>query len=59
LASGKFRAAPDPLIVGKGLETIQAAVGIQKKGVSAKHIVVVLEYNAIVEYCFSALFNSL
>lgn len=42
LASGKFRATPEPLVVGVGLETIQEALGVQKKGVSAKKIVVSL-----------------
>lgn len=42
LASGKFRAMPDPLVVGEGLEAIQEALDTQKKGVSAKKIVVSL-----------------
>ena len=42
LANGIFRATPEPLVVGAGLETIQEALNIQKKGVSAKKIVVSL-----------------
>jgi NADPH:quinone reductase-like Zn-dependent oxidoreductase len=42
LANGKFRATPEPFVVGEGLETIQEALNIQKKGVSAKKIVVSL-----------------
>jgi Zn-dependent alcohol dehydrogenase len=36
LATGRFRAAPEPLIAGEGLESIQRALDIQKKGVSAR-----------------------
>jgi NADPH:quinone reductase-like Zn-dependent oxidoreductase len=43
LASGKFRAAPEPLVVGEGLEAIQGALDMQKKGVSAKKVVVSLK----------------
>jgi NADPH:quinone reductase-like Zn-dependent oxidoreductase len=42
LAKGIFKPAPEPEVVGKGLEAIQEAVNIQKKGVSAKKIVVQL-----------------
>jgi NADPH:quinone reductase-like Zn-dependent oxidoreductase len=42
LAEGKYIAAPDPQIVGRGLEYIQAAFEIHKKGVSAKKVVVSL-----------------
>ncbi|KAL1653066.1 hypothetical protein SLS61_004312 [Didymella pomorum] len=42
LANGQFRATPEPLVVGEGLETIQEALNVQKKGVSAKKIVVSL-----------------
>lgn len=42
LANGKFRATPEALAVGEGLEMIQEALDIQKKGVSAKKIVVSL-----------------
>ncbi|KAK9425897.1 putative Peptidase M3A/M3B catalytic domain-containing protein [Seiridium unicorne] len=39
LANGKFRAAPEPMVVGQGLEPIQEALELQKKGVSARKIV--------------------
>lgn len=42
LANGKFKAAPEPVVVGEGLEAIQAALGVQKKGVSARKVVVKL-----------------
>ena len=42
LAEGAYIAAPDPLVVGKGLEHIQAGFDLQKKGVSAKKLVVSL-----------------
>lgn len=37
-----FVPVPEPLVVGKGLETIQKAVETQKKGVSARKVVVEL-----------------
>ncbi len=43
LAEGKFIAAPDPQVVGKGLESVQAALDVVKRGMSAKKAVVVLE----------------
>jgi len=42
LAVGQFVAGPDPVVVGKGLEYIQEALEVQKKGVSAKKVVVSL-----------------
>lgn len=42
LADGAYIAAPDPYVVGKGLENIQAGFDIQRKGVSAKKVVVSL-----------------
>lgn len=42
LAEGAYMAAPDPYVVGKGLENIQAGFDIQRKGVSAKKVVVSL-----------------
>ena len=42
LAEGRYFAAPDPLVVGKGLENIQVGLDVQKKGVSAKKVVVSL-----------------
>ena len=42
LADGKYVAAPEPYIVGKGLESVQAGFEVQKKGVSAKKVVITL-----------------
>ena len=42
LAEGRYIAAPDPLVVGKGLESIQVGFDVQKKGVSAKKVVISL-----------------
>jgi len=42
LAEGKYVTAPAPMVVGKGLESIQEAFKIQQKGVSAKKVVVSL-----------------
>ena len=42
LETGKLQCLPDPLVVGKGLENLQDAFDVQKKGVSAKKIVVSL-----------------
>ena len=42
LAEGKYIAAPDPQVIGKGLEFFQPACDLLKKGVSAKKIVVTL-----------------
>ena len=42
LAAGTFVAAPEPLVVGHGLEAIQTAFDAQRKGVSARKIVVTL-----------------
>jgi hypothetical protein len=42
LETGEFVAAPEPVVVGKGLESIQAACEYQQKGVSAKKVVVLL-----------------
>ncbi|KAK7182438.1 zinc-binding dehydrogenase [Paraphaeosphaeria sporulosa] len=43
LANGKFRAAPEPVVAGEGLEAIQGAIDLQKKGVSARKVVVSLK----------------
>ncbi len=43
LASGQFRPAPPPRIVGSSLRDLQSAMDIQRKGVSAAKIVVTLE----------------
>ena len=42
LAEGKYLIAPEPMVVGKGLEYIQEAIDINIKGVSAKKVVVSL-----------------
>jgi NADPH:quinone reductase-like Zn-dependent oxidoreductase len=42
LARGEFKAVPQPEVVGNGLEAINAAMDTQRKGVSAKKIVVTL-----------------
>ena len=42
LAEGKYAAAPDPQVVGKGLEYVQEALDVNMKGVSAKKVVVSL-----------------
>jgi NADPH:quinone reductase-like Zn-dependent oxidoreductase len=42
LAEGRFVAAPPPQVVGQGLGQIQAALEAQKRGVSARKIVVTL-----------------
>ncbi|MCJ1412212.1 hypothetical protein MMC19_006305 [Ptychographa xylographoides] len=42
LAAGTFVCAPDPQVVGTGLEMIQTAYEVQKKGVSATKVVVSL-----------------
>jgi NADPH:quinone reductase-like Zn-dependent oxidoreductase len=42
LEAGTFIPAPEPLVVGKGLESIQGAVDLQRKGTSAKKVVVLL-----------------
>ena len=42
LAAGAYVAAPEPLVVGHGLESIQPAFEAQSRGVSARKIVVTL-----------------
>ncbi|MCJ1370447.1 hypothetical protein MMC20_001660 [Loxospora ochrophaea] len=42
LAEGKYVAAPDPHVVGKGLECVQDAIDLWRKGVSATKMVVSL-----------------
>jgi NADPH:quinone reductase-like Zn-dependent oxidoreductase len=43
LASGRFRPAPPPRVVGHSLQDVQAAFDIQRKGVSATKIIVALD----------------
>lgn len=42
LASGRFIAAPQPLVAGDSLEAIPAAIALLRKGVSARKVVVSL-----------------
>ena len=42
LAQGAYVAAPEPHVVGKGLEYIQVGFELQKKGMSAKKVVISL-----------------
>ncbi len=42
LADGSFKCKPDPLVVGTGLESIQAGFDRQKQGVSGQKVVVTL-----------------
>ena len=40
LADGSYRPAPEPLVIGTGLEHISAALDTQRRGVSARKVVV-------------------
>lgn len=42
LAENRFVPVPEPVIVGTGLEHVQDAMDINKKGVSAKKVVLLL-----------------
>lgn len=42
LGEGRYRAVPKPEVVGKGLECVQTGFDVQRKGVSAKKVVVSL-----------------
>ncbi len=42
LETGSYKPAPVPLIAGRGLESVQAVVDLQRAGVSAQQIVVKL-----------------
>ncbi|KAI9752484.1 MAG: hypothetical protein M4579_005608 [Chaenotheca gracillima] len=42
LAEGRFVAAPEPHVVGKGIEYVQAGLDALKNGVSAKKVVITL-----------------
>ncbi|KAI0426203.1 zinc-binding oxidoreductase CipB [Xylaria sp. FL1042] len=42
LEAGSYKPAPEPLVAGQGLESVQAAVDLQRTGVSARKIVVKL-----------------
>ena len=43
LVDGHYVAAPEPIVVGKGLDHIQAGLDAQRQGVSAKKVVVSLQ----------------
>ena len=43
LAEGRYRAVPNPTVVGHSLGDIQHALDIQRKGVSAAKVVVTLD----------------
>lgn len=43
LVNGQLQAKPDPVVVGKGLESVQHALDVQMKGVSARKVVVDLQ----------------
>lgn len=42
LEQGKLKCAPESLVVGEGLESLQKALDVQREGVSAKKVVVTL-----------------
>ena len=42
LAEGRYVAAPEPSIVGHGLDCIQTAFSVQRRGMSARKVVVTL-----------------
>lgn len=42
LAAGTYKAAPDPMVVGQGLDAVQNGFDVQRAGVSAKKVVVTL-----------------
>ena len=42
LADGCYVAAPEPVVIGKGLDYVQGGLDAQKQGVSAKKVVIVL-----------------
>ena len=43
LEQGKLKCVPEPMVVGKGLDSVQKGLDENKKGVSAKKVVVELE----------------
>lgn len=42
LKDGSIKCVPEPLVVGKGLESVQKGLDVQKEGVSAKKVVIEL-----------------
>ena len=47
LATGRYRAVPEPLVVGTGLGAVQEALDVQRRGVSARKVVVSLVPTAV------------
>ncbi|ODM22810.1 hypothetical protein SI65_00399 [Aspergillus cristatus] len=43
LDNGQLQAKPDPVVVGKGLESVQHALDVQMKGVSARKVIIDLQ----------------
>jgi hypothetical protein len=43
LADGRYMPAPEAQVVGNGLEALQSAIDLQRRGVSAKKLVVTLD----------------
>lgn len=43
LVNGRLQAKPDPVVAGKGLESVQHALDVQMKGVSARKVVIDLQ----------------
>lgn len=43
LADGRYHIAPEPWVIGKGLELVQSGIDTLRKGVSAKKIVIELD----------------
>lgn len=44
LASGQFQAKPDPLIIKGGLSKVHEGIDLLRKGVSAKKIVIEIDF---------------
>jgi len=42
LADGRYRAVPEPIVAGHGLDALQAACDTQRRGVSARKVVITL-----------------
>jgi len=42
LAGGRLKAAPEPMVIGHGLDKMQAGLDRQKQGVSAAKVVITL-----------------
>lgn len=40
LDNGQLQTKPDPIVVGKGLESVQHALDVQMKGVSARKVII-------------------